>query len=297
MDALPQTPPAFTLPNVVMPTLGGRQFWLDLEERHAWRLQQHRLTGLCRILDPENRRMAWGGPIACGEEWRRLVPAATAPRCTFVLVHGLGRTRSSFSACRKFLEGEGAACLSFGYPSLLLRPEESASDLQSFIAASAPTGDLVIVGHSLGGLLGRQLLDSSLSPRLRAVISLGSPHEGCPAADVLAMTPLAWISGPAAPRLNRFPGSWSRSLPKDPRLICFAGISEGFPWPPFLDRRGDGLVPPNSAAPSWSSHPHFLHASHTFLMNQPEAREAMRSWLPGKEEARSTTENTEDTEG
>ncbi|MEN9360010.1 MAG: hypothetical protein RL095_1545 [Verrucomicrobiota bacterium] len=281
MDALPEVPPALTMPNWLGPTLGGRQFWLDLEERGACRLQQNRITGLCRILDGDDRRLAWGSLAACREEWRRIRAAAAAgkPR-TFVLVHGLARTRGSFRACRKFLEAEGANCLSFGYPSLFLKPEDAAAALGDFIAVSAPEGDLVLIGHSLGGLLGRRLLDSSLSPRILAVISLGAPHEGCPAADQLANTPLSWLGGPAASRLNTLPGAWARGLPRDPRLICCAGVSGDHPWPPYLDRRGDGLVPPDSAAPSWAEQSLRIRASHTFLMDQEESRRLMRAWIP-----------------
>ncbi|MGN0866915.1 MAG: alpha/beta fold hydrolase [Oligosphaeraceae bacterium] len=46
--------------NLRIATLGGRFFWKDLEECQGWRLQQNLVTGHCRILNPENHRLAWG---------------------------------------------------------------------------------------------------------------------------------------------------------------------------------------------------------------------------------------------
>lgn len=49
------------MPNIVMPTLGGKVFWDDLAESNGWRVQQNKFTGHCRVLDPDNYRRAWGG--------------------------------------------------------------------------------------------------------------------------------------------------------------------------------------------------------------------------------------------
>jgi hypothetical protein len=46
--------------NIDAKTLGGKAFWDDLCESSGWRLQQNKLTGHCRIIDPRNVRRAWG---------------------------------------------------------------------------------------------------------------------------------------------------------------------------------------------------------------------------------------------
>jgi hypothetical protein len=38
-----------------------------------WRLQQNSLWGNCRILDPADRRKAWGGTRAMVQEFKRIV--------------------------------------------------------------------------------------------------------------------------------------------------------------------------------------------------------------------------------
>ena len=49
------------MPNIKFPTMGGEVFWTDLAEYNGWRVQQNSFTKHCRILDPENIRIAWGG--------------------------------------------------------------------------------------------------------------------------------------------------------------------------------------------------------------------------------------------
>lgn len=49
------------LPNIPTKTFGGKVFWNELAEQNSWRLQKNMLTKHCRILDPGNYRVAWGG--------------------------------------------------------------------------------------------------------------------------------------------------------------------------------------------------------------------------------------------
>lgn len=41
-------------------TLGGKVFWEDLASEGGWRVQQNKLSGHCRIIDPQDQRLAWG---------------------------------------------------------------------------------------------------------------------------------------------------------------------------------------------------------------------------------------------
>ena len=53
-----------SMSNIEMKTMGGKTFWRDLANVDGWRIQEHILTGNCRILDPQNVRKAWGGKQA-----------------------------------------------------------------------------------------------------------------------------------------------------------------------------------------------------------------------------------------
>ena len=51
---------ADTLPNVPFPTLGGKVFWNTIAEQDGWKVQKNMFTQHCRVLDPNNIRLAWG---------------------------------------------------------------------------------------------------------------------------------------------------------------------------------------------------------------------------------------------
>lgn len=59
-------------PNIVMDTWGGNYFWKDLGEDDGMRLQKHCISGHCRILDSQDRRIAWGSAAVMSEKFRRL---------------------------------------------------------------------------------------------------------------------------------------------------------------------------------------------------------------------------------
>lgn len=40
-------------------TGGGHLWWDTLDTKHGWKLQQNKVTGHYRILDPEDIRQAW----------------------------------------------------------------------------------------------------------------------------------------------------------------------------------------------------------------------------------------------
>ncbi|MEZ0300214.1 MAG: hypothetical protein ACAI35_27475 [Candidatus Methylacidiphilales bacterium] len=62
------------MPNLQMPTMGGKFFWTNLVEHDGWRLQKHNLLGNCRILNPDGVRLAWGGETAMIKLMESLIP-------------------------------------------------------------------------------------------------------------------------------------------------------------------------------------------------------------------------------
>lgn len=77
--------------NMPLPTLGGKAFWEDVEECKGYRLQQHKLTKHCRILNKWNVRVAWGqeGPMIA--ELMKLSMPGTSPRARYGDVIGVHR--------------------------------------------------------------------------------------------------------------------------------------------------------------------------------------------------------------
>jgi hypothetical protein len=44
----------------IQATMGGKVFWTNLAERDGWKVQRNDFSGHCRILDPQDARIAWG---------------------------------------------------------------------------------------------------------------------------------------------------------------------------------------------------------------------------------------------
>jgi hypothetical protein len=61
------------MPNIPFPTMGGEVFWNDLAEYNGWRVQQNMFTQHCRVLDPDDIRVAWGGYDAMMQAFGRLL--------------------------------------------------------------------------------------------------------------------------------------------------------------------------------------------------------------------------------
>jgi len=62
-----------SMPNIPFPTMGGQVFWNELANVNGWRVQQNMLTQHCRVLDPDDMRVAWGGVDAIMTAFERLV--------------------------------------------------------------------------------------------------------------------------------------------------------------------------------------------------------------------------------
>lgn len=55
--------------NIPLKTMGGKTWWNTIRSYNGWKLQQHKITKHCRILDPENYRRAWGNVREMKKAW------------------------------------------------------------------------------------------------------------------------------------------------------------------------------------------------------------------------------------
>jgi len=132
---------------------------------------------------------------------------------TVVLLHGLGRASDAMDSIAKRLRKAGYEVIGIDYPSRKL-PENALLALirHRVISCCAYKRRVHFVGHSLGGLLIRGLLESRPLNNLGRVVLLGTPNHGSELADRLKAADLEWvnvIAGPTALRLgtdaNSFP--------------------------------------------------------------------------------------------
>jgi pimeloyl-ACP methyl ester carboxylesterase len=118
------------------------------------------------------------GGYLCGDTLE--LEGTSAP--PVVLVHGLLGNRVHFRSLRKALERRGIG----RFATFCYRPRVDyrtlSLELGAFIAEICDrigTHSLDVVGHSLGGLVARYLVETGGGSRIRRLVTLGSPYYAC----------------------------------------------------------------------------------------------------------------------
>ena len=129
-----------------------------------------------------------------------------AARIPVVLVHGLIDNRSVFSVMQRSLRRRGFADVcTWNYSPLLTDIARGAADLGAHLERICEqTGhDRVhVVGHSLGGLIARYLVQRLRGDRrVESLVTIGTPHQGSLLAHVVP-TPLIRQLRPGSPVLR-----------------------------------------------------------------------------------------------
>ena len=99
-----------------------------------------------------------------------------------VLVHGLWMNGTDMSLLNKRIQEAGFTTKIFSYTSIASSPAENAQQLQAFIQ-DIDCDEIHFVCHSLGGLVVRHLFHSFPNQRPGKVVTLGTPHQPCEAAE------------------------------------------------------------------------------------------------------------------
>ena len=262
-----------------VPTLGGKQFWADVEIFCGWRIQESVLTGHYRLLDRGDVRRAWGKYEACRtalEEAR--VKQGLKPRSDHLVVvlHGLFRSKDSFGSMVRALEEAGYEVAALNYPSTRRDLSEHARQVSTVLDRARGCQTVSFVTHSLGGIVARQLL--SLDAPWRKTIKLGRlvmiapPSRGSEiAGDLQDWLPFQVLAGPAAQRLTP---KQAENVPLPPKEIEFGivagGSANGKGYNPRLHGDDDGVVTVVSTQLPGAKDFLRIEALHSFIMNKPE---------------------------
>lgn len=287
-------------PNLQLPTLGGKQFWADWRWREGWRVQENVLTGHHRVLDAQDRRIAWGNWEACLAEFERLAPAIPTGRTHLVvLVHGMGRGRATWSGMHRALVEQGFHVASITYPSTRRTIADHVLQLESLLAHIDGYSEISFITHSLGAVVVRELLapervsiaasnskdevtphwQSKLEPQ--RIVMTAPPNQGSAFAQrVEHFAPFGWIFGETG--LSLTPRAMANvPVPTIPVLII-AGVrgSDGA-WNPWLESPNDGVVSVAETHLEGEAGHLLVDNIHTFLMNDPATIAAASRFLVG----------------
>ena len=237
-------------------------------------------------------------------------------RVPVILIHGLQPFKFT---CRSFRDWD-AAGTTFPQLSAALQANDSTSRAYQLYALRYPTfepianavaylraeierrgwqnRDVVLVGHSMGGLVGRGYMATYGAEHVRALVTLGTPHLGSPFANRLSVAaavggcvnPVWGLETLLIPRSDGIrdldPASdWIQALVGKrggaERIYTFAGDGRLVPDLPLIGcvmnrivgANHDGAVPVASALPDWSTFQTVVSgANHLAMTSQPAPR-------------------------
>ena len=118
----------------------------------------------------------------------------TAQRETVVLVHGLYVHGLWMQLLEYWLEEAGYHTVNYSYPSITRTPAENAEDLHAALR-HIETPVVHFLAHSMGGLVVRHLFHHYPQQRPGRVVTMGTPHQGSYAAQIMHHSGLGYFVG------------------------------------------------------------------------------------------------------
>ena len=266
---------------IKIPTMGGAQLWADRRYREGWRVQENVVTGHHRLLDPNDRRHAFGTIDRCLAQLDALQLEAS-PADVVVLLHGLGRTRRSLAGLSRALEAAGHRTIRLDYPSTRRSLDEHVAQVLEVLDHLEGTRRVSLVIHSLGGIIARGVIASPHWPEkltLGRVVMMAPPNQGSALARILAgsvPTVFGGVLGPAGVEIADMP---RYAEPSVPVMIIAGRLRPGTGLNPLLAGDDDGVVAVEETKLSSMSEHLVVDAVHTLVMDHPEAAAAALRFL------------------
>jgi pimeloyl-ACP methyl ester carboxylesterase len=181
-----------------MPTLGNAFVWSDEVWFHDWRIAKHSVIGHYRLLDPGNRRHAFGSFDTCLAKLNEIKQTGQfppMPKHIVIVMHGLGAPPMYMDGLVSYLREHGnVAAINIGYPSTLEDIDSYAASLDSVIRNLEGVEEISFVAHSMGNIVIRRYLYNleRLQPEMRPpvrfkrMVMISPPNHGAELADQFA---------------------------------------------------------------------------------------------------------------
>lgn len=283
------------LPNVKLPTLGGKQLWADVHFFHGWRIQRDVLTDHYRLLSPKNVRQAWGSREACLAKLDEIRQKEQLPPMSgkaVVVLHGLGRSRDAMSRLATTLQKDGGYhVFNVGYPTLMGSIGDHAKTLDSVIRSLDGIEEINFVCHSLGNLVVRRWLYDTRDPntglprengRLGRMVMLGPPNQRPALASKVGRLRLAATIGGKA--FRELAEGWEAIAPTlvtppIPFGIIAGGRGDDDGYNPLVPGDDDMIVSVDSTKLGGASDFVVLPVLHTFMMNDQTVQKYVLQFL------------------
>ena len=284
---------------VVLPTLGGKQFWTDVLCFHDWRIQHNSWYGHYRLLDGDNFCQASGTYEQCTAVLDRIKVRQKLPPMhgkAVILLHGLCRTRSSMTSLADYLKEQGGyTVFNLSYASTQTEIAEQAKALKQVLDHLDGIDEVNFVAHSLGNIVIRHYLGDNISPlpytgegqgvrgvatgkgpaasgvdpRIKRIVMLAPPnHQPQMAVQVGDMRLFKMATGEAGQQLGR---DWAKLEPRLAAPACEFGILAGgkgndWGYSPLLPGDNDGTVTVAGTRLKGAADFRLVHVGHTFIM-------------------------------
>lgn len=262
------------------------QLWEDERVYAGWRLQEHILTGRCRLLDRENETRAVGSGADCAAvlaKVRSNEAVRPASDHLVLMLHGLGRSPRLFRDMEAALREAGYDAVAISYPSLTKNVAGHAEHLRRVLDEADGVRRVSFVTHSLGGIVLREalVLDSAWRGRLELgrVVMLAPPNQGSELALTLSELPLFdLLGGPSAGETVK--GHRYADPPPEVEIGVIAGATPGDGgFNPLLSANNDGVVTVEETRLAGMRDFRVVTAPHTVIASAPETIAATFEFL------------------
>ncbi|WP_120497926.1 hypothetical protein [Kiloniella sp. EL199] len=241
--------------NITMPTLGGKQFWRDEFIYAGWRIQYNLYSGHFRLLDPDDKRQAWGTSEDCFSVFEELkiqkkivrpLHPETDGVHLLVMVHGITRSGDTFQKMKQAFAEEDYEVAAITYPSTRAYIHEHADQLARILSHRNDVKTVSFITHSLGGLVVRQLLANltfwKAKINIGRLLMVAPPNQGSAIAEwVKQMAFYQLIYGKSGQELVP---DFAQKIPTPTckTAIIAGGRSDGEGYNPLLPGDDDGVV-------------------------------------------------------